>query len=107
MGENLPHQIADRANLILESLVRPIRSNETASPALLDCIKQVGSICVLADREARSNLPAKLVPSAGLKRDAEAAFPVYESGNVGCEIHGKDQGRRVMEPYSPIQGSHP
>ena len=104
MRQHFRHQIADVPHFELECLVRSIRPDESASPFLLDHVEKFGSVCVLAHRETRPNLPPEAVPLAGLERDAETAFTIHETGDVGIQIHRKDQGRRLMKPCGLIQG---
>src|SRR5262249_43401776 len=107
VGENLLHQIPNIPNLEFDGFVRSIRSNETASPSFLNDEEEIGSICVLTDRKARSDLPTKPVSPTRLKGNAKAAFTVYKSRDVRSDIHGKNQGRRLMKPESFIQGAQP
>lgn len=79
MGKNLLHQIADIPNLELESSVGSVGPDETTSPSLSDDAEELSSVRVLADREARSNLPTESMSSTRLERDAEAAFSIDES----------------------------
>ena len=104
MRQHFCHQIADISHFELERLVRSIWPDESASPFLLDYVEKLSSVCVLAHREARSNLPPKAVPLTGLERDAETAFTIHETLDVGIQIHRKDQGRRFMKPCGLIQG---
>ena len=60
-------------------LVRSIRSDESASPFLLDHVEQFGPVCVLADRETRPHLPSEAMTIARLERNAKTAFAVYET----------------------------
>ena len=71
----------------LQCLVRPIRPDESASPFILDHVEQFSSVCVLADRETRPNLPPEAMTIAWLKRNAKTAFAVYETRDVGIQIH--------------------
>lgn len=108
MRYHLGYQISNRPDFELQRVVRPIRSDVPAFPLFLEYAEQLGSVCVLADRETRSNFPPEAMTLAGLKRDAETAFAVHEAGNVGIQVHDKDQGRRVMHLGECIQGfSHP
>ena len=49
-----------------------------SSPSLPDHVEQLSSVRVLADREARSDLPSEAMSLARLERNAETAFAVYE-----------------------------
>jgi hypothetical protein len=97
MRQHFGSQILDVPHFEIQGLIRPVRSNESASPYLLELIEQLSSVRVLADRETRPHFPTEAVPLAGLKRNAETAFAVHESRNVGGQIHGMNQGRRFME----------
>jgi hypothetical protein len=79
MGKNLLHQITDVSNLELESSVGSVGPDETTSPPLSDNAEELSSFRVLADREARPNLPTESMSSTRLERDAEAAFSIDES----------------------------
>ena len=70
----------------------------TALPIPLELIKDFSSIRILAHRETRPHLPPKAVALAWYKRDAEAAFAVYISRDIGCKIHQQEQGRRIRLP---------
>ncbi len=75
MRQHFRHQISHVPNFKLESYIRSVRSDEPAFPLLLNQVEQFGSVCILADRKARSNLPTKAMTLARLKRNAETAFP--------------------------------
>ena len=51
-----------RANLELQSLIRPVRSNRSSSEQGRKETDQLGSVAVLADGEARSDFPADPKP---------------------------------------------
>jgi hypothetical protein len=106
MRQHFSYQIFDAPHFELESLVRSIRSDGSTVPAFLKHVEQLGSIGVLADRETRSNLPPEAVSLTGLERNAETTFTIYETRNIGIQIHNKDQGRRVMA-FRPSEGSQP
>jgi hypothetical protein len=108
MRYHFRYQVSDGPHFELEGLVRSIRSYVPAIPCSLDYVERLSSVCVLADRETRPNLPAEAMSLARLERDAEAAFAIYEPGDIGIQVHDKDQGRRVMHSVEHIQGfSHP
>jgi hypothetical protein len=67
MGEDFLHQITNVPDLELDGFVRPIWSDESAAPHFLNYKEQFGSIRVLADRKARSNLPAMPMSSTRLE----------------------------------------
>jgi hypothetical protein len=87
MRQHLRHQISDVSHFELQRLVRPIRPDESAFPLFLDYVEQFSSLCVLAHRETRSNLPAEAMTIAWLERNAKTAFAGYETRNVGIQIH--------------------
>jgi hypothetical protein len=90
--QHFGYQFADVPYFEFESLIRSVRSDRSASPLLLNRVQELSSICVLADREARSNLPTKAVSLAWLKRDAETTFSIYETGDVRIQIHRQGSG---------------
>ncbi len=94
------------AHFVLQGLVGPIGAYETARPHLLDCVQQFCPVSILTDRETRPDLPAEAMPLAGSEGDAKAAFAIHKTGDVRCDILGKEQGRRVMKPGGSIQGRH-
>ena len=106
MGENFLHQVAEPTHFVLQSLVGPIGAYKTARPQLLDCVQQFCPVSILTDRETRPNLPAEAMPLAGSEGDAKAALAIHKTRDVRCNIHGKEQGRRVMKPGGFIQGRH-
>jgi hypothetical protein len=107
VGEYFLHQIPYLPDFVLEGFVGSIRSDESASPLFLDHVEQLGSVCVLADRETRSNLPAESMSLTRLKRNAEAAFAVYEPRNVRGQIHREVPGPACYGlSFESIQGSH-
>src|SRR5947207_1955585 len=95
--QDLADEISDLAHLVLEGLVRPIGSYRTTAPHVADQIKDLRAILVLADRKARPHLPAKPMTAAGRERDAEASLTIDKSRDIRGEVHGKEQGRRLME----------
>ncbi len=107
MWQNFLCQLPNIPHLEFESFVRSIRTNGATTPQILDCEEEFCPISILADREARPYLPPEPVPPAWLKGDTEAPFTINKSRDVRVEVHGKNQGRRVMEPDDSIQGSHP
>src|SRR5205807_3795761 len=72
--QHFRYQLADVPYFELECLIRSVRPDGSASPLLLNRVKEFGSICVLAHRKTRSNLPAKAVSLAWLERNAETTF---------------------------------
>ena len=60
-------EVLDVAHLELDGLVGPIRSDRSALPSFLELVEELSSVCVLADREARSNLPAESMSRARLE----------------------------------------
>jgi hypothetical protein len=107
MWQHTGHQISYVSHFELERLVRSVRSDEPASPALFDYVKQFGSLRVLANREARSHLPTESMTIARLKRNAEATLTIHETGDVGVEVHRQGSGPACYG-LSAIQGfSHP
>jgi hypothetical protein len=108
MRQHFCYQIFDASHFELEGLVGPIRPYKSTPPRLLNFVEKFSAFCVLANRETRSNLPPEAMPLTGLERNAEAAFAVYESRDVRVQIHGKNQGRRVMESRRiPSEGLNP
>jgi len=81
--ENLLHQISNVSYFELDGFVGPIGSDEAASPSFLNYFEELGSVRVLADRKARSDLPTQPMSAAWLERNAEAAFSIDETGDVG------------------------
>ena len=67
MRQHFRHQISHVPNFKLESFIRSVRSDEPAFPFLLDSVEQLGSVCILANRKTRSNLPTKAMSLARLK----------------------------------------
>jgi hypothetical protein len=106
MRQHSSYQITNVPHLELERLVRSVRSDEPAFPFRFDHVEQFGSICVLADRETRSNLPAESMTIARLERNAETTFTIHESGDVGVQVHRQGSGPACYG-LSAIQGSHP
>src|ERR1700682_4639697 len=90
--QHLRYQTSDVSHFELQCLVRPIRPDESASPFILDHVEQFSSVCVLADRETRPNLPPEAMTIAWLKRNAKTAFAVYETRDVGIQIHRQRSG---------------
>src|SRR5262249_6643170 len=88
VGEHSLHQVTYVPHFVLDGLVGSIRSDESAFPSSLKHVEKLGSVCVLADRETRSNLPTVPMSSAWLERNAETAFAIYEPGDVRSDIHG-------------------
>ena len=80
-------KIPDVPNFELQGLVRPIGPDEAATPSFSNHREEFGSLRVLADRKARSNLPTKPVSPTGLKRNTEAAFSIDETRDVGIDVH--------------------
>jgi hypothetical protein len=107
MWQHMCHQISYVPHFELERLVRSVRSDEPASPFLLDYMEQFGSLRVLADREARSHLPTESMTIARLKRNAETTFTIHKTGDVGVQVHRQGSGP-ASYGLSTIQGfSHP
>ena len=71
-----------------------------------DHVKQLGSLCVLADREARSHLPTESMTIARLERNAETTFTIHETGDVGVQVHRQGSGPACYG-LTAIQGSQP
>jgi hypothetical protein len=108
MREYLRDEILNVSHLEFQGLVRSIWSDEAAAPSVLDHGQELCSICVLADRKARSDLPTQPVTPARLKGNTEAALSIHESRDVRGEVHFDNrQGRRFMKPLGLIQGSQP
>ena len=82
MWQHFLYQISDVPYLELECLIRSVRPDGPASPLLLNRAKEFGSVCVLADRKARSNLPTEAMTLARLKRNAKTTFSIYETRDV-------------------------
>ncbi len=100
-------QVSNLSDFKLESFVRTIGPNESASPMFLKPVQQFCSVCILADRETRSNLPAESMSLTRLERNAEAAFAIYEPRNVRGQIHREVPGPAFYElNFESIQGSH-
>jgi len=70
------NQSFDVSYFVLERLVGAIRADKPTLPRVLDQVKDLGAVHVLADREARSYFPSKPVPIAGLEGNAEATLAV-------------------------------
>ena len=106
--QHFRYQFADVPYLELEYLIRSVRSDGSASPHLLNRPKEFGSVCVLADRKARSNLPTEAVTLARLERNAETTFSIYETGDVRIQIHRQGSGPACYGSLAiAIQGSQP
>ena len=76
--------------------------NHAIRDKALGMARQICPISVLAHGKARPDFPAKPMSATRLKRDAETSFTVNKAGDVGVDIHGREQGRRVMG-----RASHP
>src|SRR6266542_2966342 len=94
--EHALHQMPHLPDFVLDGFVGPIRSDESATPLLLDDVVKLSSVCVLADRETRSNLPTVPMSPARLERDAEAAFAVHEPRDVPGQIHRESARAGVL-----------
>src|SRR5262245_58741531 len=92
--EHALYEVADCSDLVLQGLVGPIWADRSAFPPSLELVQQLGSLCVLANREARSHLPTEPMSRARLERNAETAFAVDEARDVRCNVHV--QGRRFI-----------
>src|SRR5262249_12367021 len=101
------HQVLQPSNLELQRLVGTIRPDRAAIPHAPENREQLRPFRVLADREARPNLPPESMPSTRLERNAKAALTVNETRDVGRKIRSGYQGRRLMERLRSIEGSHP
>src|SRR5438309_9246195 len=101
--QHFRYQLADVPYFELECLIRSVRPDESAFPLLLNRLQKFGSICVLAHRKARSNLPTEAMTLARLKRDAKATFSIYETGDVRIEIHrqGSEQACYEIFRFNP------
>jgi hypothetical protein len=86
VGHYRLHQILEIPYLELDRVVGTVGADRSATPTLLQHVKELGSISVLADREARSRFPSQKVSFTWLERDAEAPFSIYKPRNVGVEI---------------------
>ena len=108
MWQHFLYQISDVSHLKLDCFIRSVWSYEPAAPSLLNYVEQFSSICILADRKARSHLPTEAMTLARLKRNAEATFPIYESRDIRCCVH-----KQRSEPACyginliPSKGSQP
>lgn len=107
VGEDCSRQFAEVSDFELERVVRSVGADGPTTPTLLENMEDLGPISILADREARSDLPTESVSHAWLEGDTEATFSIHESGNVGVEIQRHCQGRRIMAPRGAIQGPLP
>jgi hypothetical protein len=105
MGQDRFNKVSNLSDFKLESFVRSIRTNESASPMVLKHVKQFCSIRVLANRETRPNLPAEAMSLARNERDAEAAFAIYKPRDVGCKIHGKSRAGVLQNRKVPSRVS--
>src|SRR5712691_4997309 len=92
MWQHFRYQIANVPNFELEGLIRSVRPDESASPPLLNRVKEFGSIRVLAHRKTWSNLPTEAMTLARLERNAETAFSIYETRDVRIQIHQQNSG---------------
>jgi hypothetical protein len=92
--EHALYEVRDLANLELDGSIGAIRSDRPAVPSSLDLVEWLSSVCVLADRKARSNLPTESMSRARLERYAETAFAIDEARDVRCDIHV--EGRRFI-----------
>jgi len=106
MRQHFVHQTSHVSHFKLDGLVGSVRPDESAFPLLLDHVEEFGSVCVLADRKTRSNLPTKAMTIARLKRNAEATFSVHKTRNIGIQIHRQRPGPACYG-LSAIQGSQP
>ena len=107
MATHTSHQIPHVSHFKFQRLVRTVRADVTTLPQLLDRVKQLGAVRVLAHRKTGTNFPAELVSIARLKRNAEAAFAVYEARDVRREIHRQRSGPACYGVVNSIQGSQP
>src|SRR5947208_2332277 len=106
--QHFRYQLADVPYFELECLIRSVRPDRSAFPLLLNRAKELGSICVLAHRETRSNLPTEAMTLARLKRDAKATFSIYETGDIRIQIHRQGSGPACYGSLAiAIQGSQP
>ena|ERR1700730_6294537 len=106
MWQHFVHQISDVTHFELDGLVGSVRPDESALPPFLDHVEQFGSICILADRETRSDLPTEAMTITWLERNAETTFSVYKSRNVRVQIHRRRPGPACYG-LAAIQGSQP
>src|SRR5438067_9453015 len=90
--QHFRYQLADVPYFELECLVRSVRPDESAFPLLLNRLQKFGSICVLAHRKARSNLPTEAMTLSRLKRNAKATSSISETGDVKIQIHRQGSG---------------
>src|SRR5436190_21022640 len=81
--DHLPHELRDIPHFKLKSLIRSVGTDRTAFPHFLNLAQHLCAICVLADRETRSNLPPESMSPTRMERDTEARFTICESGYVG------------------------
>lgn len=92
MRKDFLDQVLNPSHLELDGLVGSIRPDGSTSSSFFDHVKEFCSVLVLADREARSHLPAESMPSARLKGHAEATFAINETRDVGWEVHRQVPG---------------
>ena len=97
MRQDLGNKILDLTHFIFESFVRSIRPDEATIPHLLKSEEQRSSVAVLAHRKAWSHFPAEPMPATRNEGHTEASFAIDETRDVRRQIHGKDQGRRIMK----------
>ncbi len=87
VGKHSLHQVIHVSHFVLDGLVGSIRSDRPAVPSLLHRVQQLSSVCILADRKARSNLPPESMSSTRLERNAETALAVHEARDVRIQVH--------------------
>jgi len=76
--DHVPEDVLETPRLPLEGLVTSVGSDAPASEIRLDRMKHLGSISVLADREAWPHLPAHEQRGSRSNGYGEAAFSVDE-----------------------------
>src|SRR5512145_1058911 len=96
------HQLRNAAHLVLERPVRPIGTDRAAPEGMMEQLNDLCAVAVLADREARADIPPECVPLAAVERDAEAALAVSVSGEVGSKIHRRLPRSRYRRLVAPV-----
>src|SRR2546423_3111372 len=87
MWQHFLYQISHVSHFKLDCFIRSVWSYEPAAPSLLNYVEQFGSICILANRKARSYLPTEAMTLARLERNAETTFSVHKSRDIRCCVH--------------------
>src|SRR5205085_8992580 len=82
VGDHAPEDVLETPRLPLEGLVASVGPDASASEVRLDRMKHLGSISVLADREARPHLPTHKQLGSRSDGNGEAAFSVDVPGDV-------------------------